>query len=109
MQKIRKQEDGLRLVLETWFQLAGAMIEPELSFLKVGEKAATLLELERKRSVVFVSHLPDHLKLVLPQTVALGVFFLLFKAMEAGIRSEGALTFQLHKRECHGQFLAFGY
>lgn len=102
--KIHSQENELGSVLATWSQLAGRIIDPEISFAKIGESAAALLQVERKKKVAFISKLPDHLSLALPQTVALGVFFLLFKAMQMGLQQEeGTLIFRLHKRHRGGQ------
>ncbi len=102
--KIHSQENELGTILATWSQLAGRIGEPDPSFAKIGESAAALLQVERKKKVTFISKMPEHLSLALPQTVALGVFFLLFKAMQMGLQQEeGTLIFRLHKRHRGGQ------
>ncbi len=97
----QQEEDTLR-VIEAWSALASRVSDPTLSFSKIADSAASLVQLERKQRVAFVGKFAPSLILNMPVSTVLSTLLLIFIAMKDGLRDVEAdeiLVYQAHKRQ----------
>ncbi len=98
LKTFEKQESDAAQIFASWSLLAEKIKNPNMHVNKIGEAAASLLQIQSEQRISFMSKLSSNFQLDIPVPVLLGALYTMFATIKEGLLEDETLVFQVHKR-----------